>query len=207
MACTTAQSSVDLLWYFIALLPWPVEAEGSNLYASSIESTLIRHIIQNRLPYTQVFCFLCTSPLQDLSVYKILPIQMLDVYFEYPPLASKSSRMFCSSLNPSDTEPHLILARDGLFLYRPKFSYERLTPAQIEIEQSSVSNCIAVSRFEHRVHGQIVREPRRSFVRSRDYFNSIIPRSRITSIASEFVKIHKRASSSAIYTISTSFRE
>jgi hypothetical protein len=53
---------------FIALLPWPVvEAEGSNLYASSIESTLIRHIIQNRLSFTK--CFVSSV----LPRYKIYP--------------------------------------------------------------------------------------------------------------------------------------
>jgi hypothetical protein len=192
---------MDPSWYFIALFPWPVEAEGSKPLCFPLESTLIRHINQNRLPYTQVFCFPSTSRLQDLSVYKILRIQMFKVYFEYLPTESKSIRMFCSFVNPSDLEPHSIHSRDGLFLYRPE--HGRLTPIQIPIKQSSVSNSNTVSRFEHRVNRQTAR-PRKSIVRGSNYINSIIPGSHVTS---NILGFHKRASSSAIYSISTSFRE
>ena len=186
------------LWrptYIIALLPWPVEAEGSNLHAS-VESTLIRHINQNRLLYTPVSHFPSPSRLQDRVVYKILRIQMPEVYFQYLPTESKSIRMFCSFVNPSALEPHPTDSRDGLFLYRPE--HGRLTPIQIPIKQSPVSNRITVSRFEHRVR-------RRSFSsRGISYINSVIPTSRI---ASSNLGFHKRARTSAIYTVSTSFGE
>ena len=126
---------------------------------------------------------------------------MSKVYFEYLPTESKSIRMFCSFVNPSDLEPHSIHSRDGLFLYRPE--HGRLTPIQIPIKQSPVSNSNTVSGFEYRVYRQTAR-PRRNIVRGSNYINSIIPRSRITS---NNIRFHKRASSSAIYTISTSFRE
>ena len=190
---------MDPSWYIITFLPWPVEAEGSNLYASS---NPLRSVISSKIGCLILnFYFPSTLRLQDLSVYKILRIQMSKVYFEYLPTESKSIRMFCSFVNPSYLEPHSIHSCDGLFLYRPE--HGRLTPIQIPIKQSPVSNSNTVSRFEHRVNRQTVR-PRRNIVRGSNYINSIIPRSHITS---NNIRFHKRASSSAIYTISASFRE